>query len=81
MEQTVFLTCGKWNIPCKITQPDDHPVSQVVLGVHGIGGSTQDAIQVALAEEMGMFCDATIRFDFPAHGRHECEELTLAGCQ
>ena len=81
MEQSVFLTCGQWNIPCIVTQPDDQPVSQVVLGVHGIGGSTQDAIQVALAEEMGMFCDATIRFDFPAHGRHECEELTLAGCQ
>ena len=81
MEQSVFLTCGQWNIPCIVTQPDDQPVNQVVLGVHGIGGSTQDAIQVALAEEMGMFCDATIRFDFPAHGRHECEDLTLSGCQ
>ena len=51
MEQTVFLTCGKWNIPCKITQPDDHPVSQVVLGVHGLGGSSEDAIQTGIAEE------------------------------
>lgn len=81
MEQIEFLPCGQWNIPCIVTQPDDQPINQVVLGVHGIGGSTQDAIQVALAEEMGMFCDATIRFDFPAHGRHECEDLTLAGCQ
>ena len=81
MEQSVFLTCGQWNIPCIVTQPDDQPINQVVLGVHGIGGSSLDAIQVALAEEMGMFCDATIRFDFPVHGRHECEELTLAGCQ
>ena len=81
MEQIEFLPCGQWNIPCRITLPDDHPITQVVLGVHGIGGSSLDAIQVALAEEMATFCDATIRFDFPVHGHHECEELTLAGCQ
>ncbi len=81
MEQSVFLTCGQWKIPCVVTQPDDHPVTQVVLGVHGIGGSTNDAIQIALAEEMATFYDAMVRFDFPAHGAHECEDLTLAGCQ
>ena len=81
MEYREFLSCGQWNIPCRITLPDDQQVNQVVLGVHGIGGSSLDAIQVALAEEMAMFCDATVRFDFPAHGEHECEDLTLAGCQ
>ena len=81
MEQTVFLDCEKWKIPCIVTQPEDHSVTQVVLGVHGIGGSSQDAIQVALAEEMAIFYDAMLRFDFPAHGKHPCDELTLAGCQ
>ena len=81
MEQTVFLTCGKWNIPCKITQPDDHPVSQVVLGVHGLGGSSEDAIQTGIAEEMALFYDATVRFDFPGHGDHPNSKLTLAGCR
>lgn len=81
MEQTVFLTCGKWKIPCKITQPDDHPVNQLVLGVHGLGGSSEDAIQTGIAEEMAMFCDATVRFDLPAHGSHPEDELTLEGCR
>ena len=81
MEQTLLLPCGKWNIPCKLTQPDGQSVQQVVLGVHGIGGSMDDAIQQALAEEMGMFCDAMVRFDFPAHGSHQCDELTLEHCQ
>lgn len=81
MEQREFLPCGQWKIPCRITLPDDQPINQVILGVHGIGGSTQDTIQATLAEEMATFCDATIRFDFPAHGEHECAELTLSGCQ
>ena len=81
MEQIVFLTCGKHKISCKITQPDDHPVNQVVLGVHGLGGSSEDAIQTGIAEEMALFCDATVRFDLPAHGNHPEDKLTLEGCQ
>lgn len=81
MEQTILLNHGKYQIPCKITQPDNHAVTQVVLGVHGIGGSTDDAIQASIAEEMALFYDATVRFDFPAHGENPEEELTLAGCQ
>lgn len=81
MEQTVFLTCGKWKIPCRITLPDDQQVSQVVLGVHGLGGSSEDAIQTGIAEEMALFCDATVRFDLPGHGDHPDDNLTLAGCQ
>lgn len=81
MEQKIMLTHGQLNIPCVITRPDTAPVNQVVLGVHGFGGSKSDAIQQAIAEEMAMFCDATIRFDFPAHGENPEDRLTLDGCQ
>ena len=82
MEQTVFLTCGKWNIPCKITQPDDHPVSQVVLGVHGLCGSARDQIQTGIAEEMTLFSAVTVRFDFPGHGQNPMTdgEFTVKNC-
>ena len=81
MEQTVFLPNGQFDIPCRITYCDDQPVRQVVLGVHGFGGSKDDAIQQAIAEEMAMFCDATVRFDFPAHGENADDRLTLRGCR
>lgn len=81
MEQKVLLTQGQLQIPCYITQPDDHEVAQVVLGVHGLGGSANDDIQTGIAGEMALFYDATVRFDFPAHGENPCEELTLEGCK
>ena len=81
MEQTILLQRGKLNIPCKLSWPDDHPASQVVLGVHGFGGSMDDAIQASIAEEMAMFYDATVRFDFPAHGQNTEERFTLELCQ
>ena len=81
MEQTVFLPFGQFDIPCCVTYCEDLPVKQVVLGVHGFGGSKNDAIQQAIAEEMTMFCDATVRFDFPAHGENPEDRLTLEGCR
>ena len=83
MEQTVFVPNGQFDIPCCVTCCDDQPVRQIVLGVHGIGGSKNDAIQRAIAEEMVMFCDATVRFDFPAHGESpmDSREFNLDTCQ
>jgi alpha-beta hydrolase superfamily lysophospholipase len=81
MEQTILLDRGQLQIPCKITCPDDHGVNQVVLGVHGIGGSMDDAIQTAIAEEMAMFYDAAVRFDFPAHGQNTEDTFSLPLCQ
>ena len=81
MEQTVFLPNGQFDIPCCVTCCEGVPVRQVVLGVHGIGGSKRDAIQQAIAEEMAMFCDATILFDLPAHGENLDDRLTLRGCR
>lgn len=80
MEKEFLIPCGEWNVPCKLTQPDTGGIRRVVLGVHGIGGSAEDDIQVGIAEEMGMFSSATCRFDFPAHGQNSCSELTLKGC-
>ena len=81
MEQTILLSRRQKNIPCRITQPDSHPVSQVVLGVHGLGGSKDDVIQNGIAEEMTLFCDATVCFDFPSHGENPENQLTLAACR
>ena len=81
MEQRHTLTSGKLQIPCRITRPEGMPVKRVILGVHGFGGSSADVIQKGIAEEMALFCDAMVRFDFPAHGENPEPTLTLEGCQ
>ncbi len=68
MEQTLLLTKGALEIPCKLSVPEDGDIRRVVLGVHGLGGSAMDDIQAGIAEEMELFYAATVRFDFPAHG-------------
>ena len=82
MEQTIYLPNGQFDIPVTVTCCDSEKVRQVVLGVHGFGGSKNDAIQQAIAEEMTMFCDATVRFDFPAHGDSSAPDsaLTVENC-
>lgn len=82
MEKTFLLSQGDLKIPCKLSQPDSGEVRRVVLGVHGLGGSTNDEIQVGIAEEMELFYSATLRFDFPAHGENPMtdEDFTLKNC-
>lgn len=82
MEKTFVLTEGALQIPCKLFEPDYGEIRRIVLGVHGIGGSSADEIQEGIAEEMGMFYAATLRFDFPAHGESPLsdEYLTVANC-
>ena len=80
METSFVLTNGELKIPCKRCEPSGGTIRRVVLGVHGLGGSTADAIQEGIAEEMVMFRSASVRFDFPAHGESEVNELTLRGC-
>ena len=80
MEKSFILTNGELKIPCKRSEPSYGTIRRVVLGVHGLGGSTADAIQEGIAEEMEMFRSASVRFDFPAHGESEEIELTLHGC-
>ena len=81
MEQCFELRKGELNIPCKLSVPDDGEICRVVLGVHGFAGSMEDEIQSGIAEEMEMFYSATLRFDFPAHGTNESDELTLRACR
>lgn len=82
MEKTFILAEGELQIPCKLFEPDYGDIRRIVLGVHGFGGSSADEIQEGIAEEMGMFYAATLRFDFPAHGESPLsdEYLTVANC-
>ena len=82
MEKKLFLTRGDLQIPCLVTVPDYGDIRRVVLGVHGLGGSMKDDIQVSIAEEMDLFYSATIRFDFPGHGESPVDEpLCLQHCK
>lgn len=82
MEKSFMLHHGDLQIPCKVRVPDYGEICRVVLGVHGIGGSADDAIQTAIAEEMELFSSVTVRFDFPAHGNSPMSDryLTLENC-
>lgn len=82
MEKTFLLSKENLRIPCKLSEPDDGGIRRVVLGVHGFGGSADDQIQAGIAEEMEMFYAATLRFDFPAHGKSSMDSsaFTLENC-
>ena len=71
---------GTMAVPCRFSEPDGIGIHRVVLSVHGFGGSSLDAIQEGIAEEMQLFGTATVRFDFPAHGENPVRDLTLHGC-
>ncbi len=68
----------KGQIPCRLSAPDGVEVQRIVLGVHGFGGSMNDAIQVGIAEEMTLFEAASIRFDLPCHGENRGQENVLS---
>lgn len=80
MERKYMLSRGKLSVPCIVCEPEGVPIRRVVLGVHGFGGSSGDAIQANMAEEMALFGSATVRFDFPCHGENPSDELNLADC-
>ena len=68
MERSFVLHSGDMQIPCISTEPDFGPVRRCIIGVHGFCGSKNSPILVDLAEEMGIFGAAMVRFDLPAHG-------------
>ncbi|MDD5863991.1 MAG: hypothetical protein PUD80_05070 [Firmicutes bacterium] len=82
MEQSFLLSRDGLKISCKLSQPEDGRMDRVVLGVHGFGGSADDAIQSGIAEEMSLFSAATVRFDFPAHGNSPMgsQDFSLKNC-
>lgn len=81
MEHRFSITQGSLRIPCRLTEPEGD-IRRLVLGVHGLGGSTDDAIQTAITEEMNLFYAAVMRFDFPAHGESplDSQAFTLENC-
>lgn len=83
MEKTFTLSSGELKIPCKFLAPEDGQIRRLVLSVHGMGGSTNDAIQTGIAQEMELFYSAVLRFDFPAHGESPLgsEYFTLPNCR
>ena len=80
MENTVLIPHGELNILCRLSEPDDGWIRRVVLGVHGLGGSSNDDIQRNIAEEMALFHGATFRFDFPGHGENPLDTLSVDSC-
>ena len=80
MEQQFLISVAERQTPCIVREPDYGAPQRIVVGVHGIGGSMRDPIQVSIAEEMEMFGAVSLRFDLPAHGENDEEILSLRGC-
>ena len=83
MERRFILKDNGLQIPCVLEEPEYCTVRRVVIGVHGFCGSKDSKILVDIAEEMGLFGAATLRFDFPAHGDSPVTdwELSLERCR
>lgn len=81
MEHSFSITQGGLRIPCRLAEPEGD-IRHIVLGVHGLGGSMDDAIQTSIAEEMTLFYAAVMRFDFPGHGSSPlgAGDFTLENC-
>ena len=80
MEKKFILSRNGIDVLCRQTEPDFGDIRRVVLGVHGIGGSSSDAIQSGIAEEMELFYSATLRFDLPCHAESPVDDFTVRGC-
>lgn len=78
MEMRYTIQNGGREIPCILQAPDYGQPQRIVLGVHGLGGSMEDEIQTGIAEEMTIFCAASIRFDLPCHGSNRTQDNTLS---
>ena len=80
METKFELFRGELETPFLLREPDHGAPSQVVLGVHGFGGSMRDPLLESIAEEMSMFGAAVLRFDLPAHGENPEDVMSLSNC-
>lgn len=83
MDKEFMLTRSSLDIFCRLSEPDRGPARRIVMGIHGLGGSTEDAILAGIAEEMALFGAVTLRFDFPAHGRSplDSDAFNLDNCR
>ena len=82
MENAFLIEQDGLEVFVRLSEPGFGEIQRIVLSVHGLGGSTNDAIQAGIAEEMTMFGAVTLRFDFPAHGESPVDnkDFTLANC-
>lgn len=83
MERRFSLRTGGLEIPCKVYEPEFGEIQRCIIGVHGFCGHKDSPVLVSIAEEMGLFGAATVRFDFPAHGESLMtdRELSLENCK
>ena len=68
MERRFILNDNGLQIPGVLNEPEYCTVRRCIIGVHGICGSKDSKVLEDIAEEMGLFGAATVRFDLPAHG-------------
>lgn len=82
MEKRFTLSHEGMEIPCRLCEPDCGFARRFIIGVHGFCGSKDSLVLESIAEEMGLFEAAMVRFDFPAHGENPMSdrELTLDNC-
>ena len=80
MEKKFILSRNGIDVLCRQTEPDFGDIRRIVLGVHGLGGSSIDAIQSGIAEEMELFYSATLRFDLPCHAESPVDDFSVANC-
>lgn len=82
---TVAMITEHFNIaetPCKAFMPDGGAVELAVLAVHGFAGDKESSAINALAGELCAKDHAAVYcFDFPAHGVHPSDELSIAACE
>lgn len=83
MKTRYFEIKRKYEISCKIYEPDGVPVSSVILGVHGFAGDKESSALELLARETEFCGTALVCFDFPAHGASKTKEdsLTVNNCK
>ena len=83
MERTTSIFWQGLEIPCTIYEPGFSDVDQVLIGVHGFGGTRGSSVLAAVAEDMFFYRTARITFDFPGHGESPvtARDLTLPNCQ
>lgn len=83
METSTTISWQGLEIPCKVYEPGFDDVDQVLIGIHGFGGTKDSTVLQAVAEEMFFYRTATVTFDFPAHGESHvtARDLTLPNCQ
>lgn len=67
--------------PCKSYLPDDGVVRMAVLAVHGFAGDKESSAIAALASRLCPQGAAVYCFDFPAHGEHSSDDLSVAACR